>query len=307
MMEGRRAVRRWAWVLFVVAWSGCGGSSDAFHVVPGGGDGPSDAVAGDTGDTGGPGPSDLAPSSEVGGEVDASGCPDPTAGCATCKDDADCEGRLEGLGPCERARCDEVTRFCEVAAAPEGTSCDDGDPCNGEERCRTTDDGLDCAAEAPLDCDDGDACTADGCDPGVGCSHEALACDDGDPCTIDACEPAAGCVSTPLPPCEGDDCPEGTEACWPCAATGDCPTGSPCEEPDDCESGHCENGICCPAAARCCASASDCPAPPAVCDDAASCQGRRFAGACEAHVCEVVESADDSACDASVVAVICDE
>jgi hypothetical protein len=49
----------------------------------------------------------------------------------------------------------------------DGTSCSDGNACNGAETCVA---GA-CTAGAPLQCDDGNACTADGCDPASGCTH----------------------------------------------------------------------------------------------------------------------------------------
>ena len=47
-----------------------------------------------------------------------------------------------------------------------GTSCADGDDCDGAEYC---DGDGSCEHAAPLDCNDGKACTDDACDPTSGC------------------------------------------------------------------------------------------------------------------------------------------
>lgn len=93
---------------------------------------------------------------------------------------------------CTVARCDP-TRGCVGDPAPDGTSCDDGDPCTGEVCVAGA-----CAA-TPIGCDDGNPCTSDACAPGQGCSFEPIpncatdeaclgrlpgaACDDRDPST----------------------------------------------------------------------------------------------------------------------------
>jgi hypothetical protein len=106
---------------------------------------------------------------------------------------------------------------------PSDAACNDGNPCNGVETCRS---GI-CLAGAPLNCDDTNPCTADACSPMAGCQHTpaangtacnvgnacmvgdtcqagictggtALNCDDGDACTTDTCDPAAGCQHTPI-------------------------------------------------------------------------------------------------------------
>jgi hypothetical protein len=52
--------------------------------------------------------------------------------------------------------------------------CDDGDPCNGAERCDAVDG---CRAGPPPSCNDADVCTIDSCTAGVGCTYEPF---DGD-------------------------------------------------------------------------------------------------------------------------------
>jgi hypothetical protein len=52
----------------------------------------------------------------------------------------------------------------------DGTSCVDGDVCNGDEVCASGS----CAPAISLDCDDADECTADSCDEISGCFHEPI-------------------------------------------------------------------------------------------------------------------------------------
>jgi subtilisin family serine protease len=106
---------------------------------------------------------------------------------------------------------------------PSDAACNDGNPCNGVETCRS---GM-CVAGTPLNCDDANPCTADACNPTAGCQHTpaangtvcsggdactvgntcqagictggtAVNCDDGDACTTDTCDPVAGCQHTPV-------------------------------------------------------------------------------------------------------------
>jgi cysteine-rich repeat protein len=74
------------------------------------------------------------------------------------------------LDPAEE--CDDGNDDANDCCAPDcsfesvGTSCPDGDVCNGSETC---DGAGTCLAAAPLDCSDGQACTQDSCDPVLGC------------------------------------------------------------------------------------------------------------------------------------------
>ena len=65
---------------------------------------------------------------------------------------------------------DACNGFCRYSAAPNGTSCSDGDQCDGVESCR---DGF-CQGGEPLTCDDGNECTADGCSTTAGCTHTEI-------------------------------------------------------------------------------------------------------------------------------------
>jgi len=80
----------------------------------------------------------------------------------------------ESPAPCKIGRCDPQLG-CVGDPAPDGSMCDDADPCT-EETCA------------------GGACTA-----------TPVACDDGNPCTLDACTPRQGCTFEPIPNCANDE------------------------------------------------------------------------------------------------------
>jgi Dictyostelium (slime mold) repeat len=62
---------------------------------------------------------------------------------------------------------DSCNGFCSYTPVADGTSCSDGDVCDGVETCR----GGICQPGTPLPCDDGDECTLDGCTATGGCTH----------------------------------------------------------------------------------------------------------------------------------------
>jgi len=130
-----------------------------------------------------------------------------------------------------------------------GTSCSDGNACNGTETCQA---GV-CTAGTALTCADANPCTTDTCDPVAGCKHTvvpngtscsdanvcngndtcqngscthgiALNCNDGNPCTVDTCDPIAGC--------QHGVAPDGTP----------CPDGNLCNGAETCQSGVCTAG-----------------------------------------------------------------
>jgi len=141
----------------------------------------------------------------------------------------DCPG---GDGACEVASCDPVAG-CQVVTAPNGTSCDDANPCSTGDQCVQG-----TCLGAPLICDGGDGCTgtvcelttgncvagnaADGtpCDDGDACQFgetcqagsctstgQVVDCDDGNPCTFDSCDPVAGCTAAAV--ADGTGCDDG--------------------------------------------------------------------------------------------------
>lgn len=174
--------------------------------------------------------------------------------------------RCVSADPCMVGRCDPA-QGCLFTALPDGTSCDDGDACNGREVCRAGR----CRSGPPLVCNDANPCTTDRCDPRLGCVYTPLAeglscgetnacqeagtcqrgeclapsprsCDDGNPCTSDTCDGVAGCQHPALPngtSCGDGDLCNGAEFCQAgvCAAGVrlSCDDGNPCTR-DTCES-----------------------------------------------------------------------
>jgi len=82
---------------------------------------------------------------------------------------------------------------CALEVKPAGTSCSDGNACNGDETCSLV--GT-CEAGEPLVCNDGDSCTGDICEPDAGCVHQPLAegasCEGA--CGTGQCTGAGACV-----------------------------------------------------------------------------------------------------------------
>jgi len=163
--------------------------------------------------------------------------------------------RCDDGNPCTAGTCDPA-QGCVQTLVADGTSCDDGDACNGLAQCSQ---GA-CTPRPSAACDDGNPCTADTCDAIAGCRHinlppgttcadadacngaeqcadgtcqpaAALQCDDGNPCTADLCEPLHGCTATGV--ADGTSCSDGIacngeETCQ----VGSCRQGLPqaCEE-----------------------------------------------------------------------------
>lgn len=94
--------------------------------------------------------------------------------------------------------CNPATGLCSSPeAVPPGTSCDDGNACNGPDTCNL--DGV-CTHGAPPDCGDGSPCTNDVCLVALGCAHTLVAddtaCGEGDACTVASCQ-GGSCVGVP--------------------------------------------------------------------------------------------------------------
>lgn len=148
--------------------------------------------------------------------------------------------------------CDATSGTCSNPIKTNGTSCSDGNVCNGAESCNN---GTCASGPAPV-VDDGNPCTADACDPIAGVSHTLLssgtscsdgnACngaemcngsgncsagipvqvDDGNACTVDSCDPIAGVSHSAAP--AGMSCSDGN-ACngsETCNGMGGCAPGS---------------------------------------------------------------------------------
>jgi hypothetical protein len=159
---------------------------------------------------------------------------------------------LDDGNPCTVDSCDPVTGVTHVPL-PAGTSCSDGDVCNGEESC---DSGGACRPGAPPAIDDGNPCTKDLCDPVLGVSHvqvpEGASCSDANACNgEERCDAFAKCLAgtTPLVddgnPCTVDGCDPATGPTHrPAAAGVSCSDGNVCNGEEACDGeGHCQAGV----------------------------------------------------------------
>jgi hypothetical protein len=113
--------------------------------------------------------------------------------------------------------------FCRNTPAPTGTSCGDGNACNGDELCNATGQCQPGATQpAETACPDGDRCNGDETCNGVGtCLPGAPpVVSDDNPCTADACDAVTGVAHIPLP--DGTTC-NGVGVC----TAGTCSAGGP--------------------------------------------------------------------------------
>ena len=212
-------------------------------------------------------------------------------------------GNVDDGNPCTVDSCTPSGPLHEPA--PPGTSCSDGDLCNGDETC---DGAGSCQAGTPPTVDDGNPCTADSCDPATGVQHDpepaGTACadgnlcngdetcdgtgscqagtpptvDDGNPCTADSCDPATGVQHDPEP--VGTACADGNlcNGDETCDGAGSCQGGTP--PPVD-DGNPCTADSCDPAtgvqhdpepAGTACADGNLCNGDE-TCDGVGSCQG----------------------------------
>ncbi|HWP05651.1 MAG TPA: hypothetical protein VNN72_07910, partial [Polyangiaceae bacterium] len=132
----------------------------------------------------------------------------------SCDDNNKCNG----ISTCSSGVCQQgtppvlddgnpcTTDTCSASVGPihtpktVGTSCDDGNLCNGVSACAS---GGVCQPGQPPAVDDQNPCTADACDPVTGVRHtlvdEGASCDDGDACNgVSSCDGAGVCVAGPL-------------------------------------------------------------------------------------------------------------
>lgn len=117
----------------------------------------------------------------------------------------------------------------DIQPKPDGTSCEDGLFCNGEETCQS---GV-CSAGIPPAIDDGIACTVDACDEATNTiAHipDDSRCDDGLYCNgVEYCDATLGCqAGTPVVcddgvACTDDSCDEASDNCAYRANNGNCP------------------------------------------------------------------------------------
>jgi hypothetical protein len=166
---------------------------------------------------------------------------------------------------CTGDSCDPALG-CQNTPVTDGTSCADGDLCNGAETCQAGS----CLPGSPLTCNDGDVCTTDSCDAVLGCQTapapdgtpcndgdvcstldqcaagicgggSPLDCDDGNPCTADSCDSVLGCLNTPVGDgisCSDGDVCNGAETCQ----AGTCSSGTPlnCIDGNACTADSCD-------------------------------------------------------------------
>ncbi|MGH9797184.1 MAG: hypothetical protein ACRD5D_03395, partial [Candidatus Polarisedimenticolia bacterium] len=129
-----------------------------------------------------------------------------------CEDDAN---------PCTLERCDPEQNACVSLPVPDGTSCSDGQFCNGEEVCMQGQ----CAPGTPVVCeDDGNRCTSEVCDPqqnacvrevlpdGTACADNRF-CNGEEVCMMGQCAPGPPVDCNDDRPCTADSCSELLNRC----------------------------------------------------------------------------------------------
>jgi hypothetical protein len=143
---------------------------------------------------------------EAGEACDGGAC--CTAGCQFAGAGAVCR---PAAGACDVAEtCRGSSATCPANGfATNGTSCSDGNLCNGAETCQNGT----CTPGTALVCNDGNVCTTDTCNPATGCvfTNNTAPCSDGVACTSDVC---SGGVCTGTSTCgAGQTCNLTTGAC----------------------------------------------------------------------------------------------
>jgi hypothetical protein len=134
----------------------------------------------------------------------------------------------------------QVDEGCGSSGCTSDAACQDGDVCNGSERCSPTGQ---CVPGAPLNCATGNSCTVDSCNPSTGCQSTNVI--SGTPCPGGTCDGAGTCGPGPCTPpqtnCSGT-CVNTTadvNNCGGCGRVCSTPNGSPA-----CTVGACRVGTC---------------------------------------------------------------
>jgi MYXO-CTERM domain-containing protein len=201
------------------------------------------------------------------GCYNSSGCQSGTILDACGAAGAECKVCEKPSNPCLRAICS--AGGCSTEPVPSGTTCSDGDVCNGDESC---DGAGNCVKGTAKDCTTSDPCLIGKCDPSRGCvttPNTGGICSDGNACTIgDKCDTAGACIGGPLKPCtDSKVCTD--DKCDP--ATGNClnpalPDTTPCDDGADCTTGEtCQAGVCKPAGTVSCDDGVFCTKDTVVC------------------------------------------
>jgi len=144
--------------------------------------------------------------------------------------------------PCRKAQCQTDSGICLLSELPDGTSCNDADPCTAADHCEAGE----CTFSQTVSCDDGNPCTNDSCDPKKGCLWDAasLPCDDGNLCTVgDVCQ-GGNCIGIPVfcedaNPCTAGVCDPLSGKCSFVPVPSTCNDGNPCTTKDQCQQGVC--------------------------------------------------------------------
>ncbi len=170
-------------------------------------------------------------------------CDPDTGACSYTPDD----GLCDDTNPCTEDVCEveNESAGCVHRTVDNGTSCSDGNVCNGEEVCQ---DGM-CRAGTPLICTDDNPCTHNYCLPGAGCMTEpepaGTPCPDDDLCNGDEVCAAGGVCQDGEPldcdddnPCTDDHCYQ-LEGCVQVPNAAACDDGDPCTVEDRCQLGSC--------------------------------------------------------------------
>lgn len=197
-------------------------------------------------------------------------------------------GRLTGGGMCGGIETDtQGTRDNPCEALPNGTACDDGDPCTADDVCTSSVCGGFVVPDG-TSCDDGNACTvSDTCTAGV-CSGPGEVCDQCETCNV-----ALGCVPKP----DGTSCDDGNacndgETCTAGTCGGGapevCPTCQTCDTIAGCQvvpdGTSCDDDSACTTVDTCTAGA--CGGPALECGDCRGCDPQDGCIAAPRAVCE---------------------
>ena len=208
-------------------------------------------------------------------------CSDGLCVPCACADDGDCD---DGFA-CTTDICDAGVCVYQTDDA----ACDDGQWCNGAERC-VVDQG--CQPGTAPDCDDGVGCTDDSCDEDADhCSNvvDHANCDDGDWCNgAEVCDAVQDCQPGTPPDCDDgvnctdDSCDEDGDVCLHTANDANCDDGffcngaETCDAQNGCQAGGdpCDDGVGC-TVDTCDEDADSCSHAPddAACNDGAFCNG----------------------------------
>ncbi len=193
---------------------------------------------------------------------------------------------------CTHGLCNPASGVCAAVAVPDGTLCDDSDPCTTLDACSAG-----ACAGPPVDCSALDTDCASGvCDAATGqCTAtpapDGTPCDDGDLCSAgDSCD-AGVCAAGPIPLC--GVCSGGSP--------GDaCDDGNPCTSNDACTNA---GGllVCVGAPTDCSHLDTDCSV--GICDPVGGCHALAFADGTlctDGDACTAFDSCQGGVCSAGV-------